>query len=501
MNKEILLVVDAVSNEKDVDKDLIFQAIETALAMATRKRYGMNMDVRVEINRHSGDYETFRRWLVVDDEDPNFESPERQILLSYAKDRGLDLEIGDYIEESIESVEFGRIAAQTAKQVIVAKVREAEREKVVSAYRDKVGQLIMGTVKRADRKGVILDLGENAEAFIPREEMIPGDMLHTGARVRGYLKEIRQDVRGPQIIVSRADVNFLTELMKLEVPEVSQDMIDIMGAARDPGSRAKVAVFANLPNIDPIGACVGMRGSRIQTITNELGGKERVDIVLWDEDIATFVMNAMAPAEVLSIVVDEEASTMDIGVDGDKLSQAIGRGGQNVRLASELTGWTLNVMSVEEAEAKNQAEQQAIITLFMDKLDVDEDIAVVLLEEGFSTLEEVAYVPIEEFMEIEGFDENIINELRDRAQTALLSQAISEDSHLPAEDLLHMEGMDDELAFKLAAKGVRTMEDLAEQAVDELMEAAEIDEERAASLIMKAREPWFAGDDDNKVAE
>lgn len=497
MNKEILHVVDAVSNEKNVTKDLIFQAVETALAMATRKRYGMGMDVRVSVNRQTGDYDTFRRWKVMDDEDPEFETPERQILISYAKDRGLDVEIGTYIEEPIASVDFGRIAAQTAKQVIVAKVREAEREKVVSAYRDRVGQLVMGVVKRADRKGVVIDLGENAEAFIPREEMIPGDNLHTGARVRGLLKEIRQDVRGPQMIISRADVNFLTELMKLEVPEVSQEMIDIMGAARDPGSRAKVAVRANLPNVDPIGACVGMRGSRIQTVTNELGGKERVDIVLWNADIATYVMNAMAPAEVLSIVVDEEARTMDIGVDSEKLSQAIGRGGQNVRLASDLTGWVLNVMSVEEAEAKTQAEQQALINLFMDKLDVDEEVAGILAEEGFSTLEDVAYVPVEEFLAIEGFDAEIVGELRDRAQTALLSQAISQDQHLPAEDLLHMDGMDEALAFKLATNGICTMEDLAEQAVDELVEIGEIDETRAATLIMTARAPWFA--DDNKA--
>ena len=497
MNKEILYVVDAVSNEKNVTKDLIFQAVETALAMATRKRYGMGMDVRVSVNRQTGDYDTFRRWKVMDDEDPEFETPERQILISYAKDRGLDVEIGTYIEEPIASVDFGRIAAQTAKQVIVAKVREAEREKVVSAYRDRVGQLVMGVVKRADRKGVVIDLGENAEAFIPREEMIPGDNLHTGARVRGLLKEIRQDVRGPQMIISRADVNFLTELMKLEVPEVSQEMIDIMGAARDPGSRAKVAVRANLPNVDPIGACVGMRGSRIQTVTNELGGKERVDIVLWNADIATYVMNAMAPAEVLSIVVDEEARTMDIGVDSEKLSQAIGRGGQNVRLASDLTGWILNVMSVEEAEAKTQAEQQALINLFMDKLDVDEEVAGILAEEGFSTLEDVAYVPVEEFLAIEGFDAEIVGELRDRAQTALLSQAISQDQHLPAEDLLHMDGMDEALAFKLATNGICTMEDLAEQAVDELVEIGEIDETRAATLIMTARAPWFA--DDNKA--
>lgn len=491
MNKEILYVVDAVSNEKNVSKGLIFDAVETALAMATRKRFGMHMDVRVAVNRNTGDYDTYRRWLVVDDEDPNFESPERQILLSYAHSRGLDVAIGDYIEERIESVEFGRIAAQTAKQVIVAKVREAEREKLVSSYRDKVGQLIMGTVKRVDRKGVFLDLGDNAEALIPREEMIPREMVHNSARMRGYLKEIRQEQRGPQIIVSRSDVSFLIELMKLEVPEINQEMIDIMGAARDPGSRAKVAVRANLPNIDPVGACVGMRGSRIQTVTTELNG-ERVDIVLWNEDIATYVMNAMAPAEVLSIVVDEDKKTMDIGVDKDKLSQAIGKGGQNVRLASELTGWTLNVMSVEEAEAKTEAEQQAILELFISRLDVDEEVAIILVEEGFSTLEEVAYVPREEFLEIEAFDEEIVNELRERARTALLTEAIAKDTPIPADDLLTMKGMDKELAYKLAEMGVRTMEDLAEQSVDELLEIEGMDKDRAAQLIMTAREPWFS---------
>jgi N utilization substance protein A len=490
MNKEILYVVDAVSNEKNVGKNLIFEAVETALAMATRKRFGMHMDVRVSVNRNTGDYDTYRRWLVVDDEDPEFESPERQILLSYAQNRGLDVQVGDYIEERIESVEFGRIAAQTAKQVIVAKVREAEREKLVSSYRDKVGQLIMGTVKRVDRKGVFLDLGDNAEALIPREEMIPREMVHNSARMRGYLKEIRQEQRGPQIIVSRSDVNFLIELMKLEVPEINQEMIDIMGAARDPGSRAKVAVRANLPNIDPVGACVGMRGSRIQTVTTELNG-ERVDIVLWNEDIATYVMNAMAPAEVLSIVVDEDKKTMDIGVDKDKLSQAIGKGGQNVRLASELTGWTLNVMSVEEAEAKTEAEQQAILELFINRLDVDEEVAVILVEEGFSTLEEVAYVPREEFLEIEAFDEEIVNELRERARTALLTEAIAKDTPIPADDLLEMKGMDKELAYKLAELGIRTMDELAEQSVDELLEIEGMDEDRAAQLIMTAREPWF----------
>ena len=497
MSKEILYVVDAVSNEKNVGKDLIFEAVETALAMATRKRFGMHMDVRVSVDRTSGDYDTYRRWLVIDDEDPEFESPERQILQSYAKDRGLDLEVGDYVEESIESVEFGRIAAQTAKQVIVSKVREAEREKVVSGYRDRVGELLMGAVKRVDRKGIFLDLGNNAEALIPREEMIPREMAHNGTRMRGFLKEIRQEPRGPMIILSRTDTNFLIELMKLEVPEINQEMIDVMGAARDPGSRAKVAVYANLPNIDPVGACVGMRGSRIQTVTNELSG-ERVDIVLWDEDIATYVMNAMAPAEVLSIVVDEDNRTMDIGVDQERLSQAIGKGGQNVRLASELTGWTLNVMSVEDAEAKTLAEQQEILELFIAKLDVEEDVAVILVEEGFSTLEEVAYVAREEFLEIEAFDEDIIDELRNRARTALLTEAISKDAPIPADDLLEMEGMDKDLAYILAAQDVRTMEDLAEQSVDELLDIEGMDEERAAALIMTARAPWFADEEQSE---
>ncbi|WP_020559356.1 transcription termination factor NusA [Thiofilum flexile] len=491
MSKEILYVVDAVSNEKNVGKDLIFEAVETALAMATRKRFGMHMDVRVTVDRNTGDYKTFRRWQVVDDEDPEFESPERQILISYAQNRGLQAQVGEYVEEPIESVEFGRIAAQTAKQVIVAKVREAEREKLVSGYRNRVGQLLMGTVKRADHKGVVMDLGDNAEAFIPKEEMIPRERAQVSARIRGYLKEIREDQRGPQIIVSRTDVNFLVELMRLEVPEINQEMIEIMGAARDPGQRAKIAVRTNLPNVDPVGACVGMRGSRIQTVTRELN-EERVDIVLWDEDIATYVMNAMAPAEVLSIVVDEENKAMDIGVDADRLSQAIGKGGQNVRLASELTGWTLNVMSVEEAEAKNAAEQRAILELFISKLDVDEEVATILVDEGFSTLEEVAYVALDEFLAIEAFDQEIVEELRDRARNALLTQAIAQDSTLPAGNLLDMNQMTEELAYELAKHGVRTMEDLAEQSVDELMEISGLDENAAADLIMAARAPWFA---------
>lgn len=494
MSKEILYVVDAVSNEKNVDPDVIFGAVEAALATATRKKHGMEMDVRVDIDRTSGDYDSYRRWLVLDDEDPEFEDPQRQILYSYAKQKKADVEVGDYIEEEIESVEFGRIAAQTAKQVIVQKVREAERQRVVDAYRDRLGELIMGTVKRIDRRGIVLDLGENAEALIPREEMLPRESARTGDRMRGYLKEIREEGRGPRVIVSRVHPNFLVELMKLEVPEIGQEMIDIMAVARDPGSRAKVAVVSNVPNLDPVGACVGMRGSRIQTVTDELN-KERVDIILWDENIATFVIKAMSPAEVLSILVDEDKKSMDISVADDKLSQAIGAGGQNIRLASELTGWELNVMSETDMQAREEEDQKKTLDLFMSKLDVDEEIASALAEEGFTSIDEVAYVPDEEFAGIEGFDEEIIKELRNRAQTALLTMAIAGEAGIPAEDLKTMDGMDDALAFELAKKGVCTMDDLAELSVDELLEIGDMDEEKAGQLIMTARVPWFAEDD------
>ena len=492
MNKEILLVVDAVSNEKGVDKEIIFEAIEAALASASRKKHGGDIDVRVAIDRNSGDYETFRRWLVVDDEDPEFESPERQMLLSYAQRRKSDAQIGDYIEEPMESVEFGRIAAQTAKQVIVQKVREAERAQVVEAYQDRVGQLIMGIVKRAERNGTFIDLGGNAEAFIPREDMIPREMVRTGDRLRGWLKEVRSEPRGPQLFVSRTAPQFLIELFKLEVPEVGQGLIDIMAAARDPGLRAKIAVRSNDPRLDPVGACVGMRGSRVQTVSNELAG-ERVDIILWDDNPAQFVINAMSPAEVLSIVVDEDAHSMDIAVAEDKLSQAIGRGGQNVKLASQLTGWELNVMSETQAEEKSEREGQELAAMFMESLDVDEEFAVILVQEGFSSIEEVAYVPEKELLAIEEFDEDVVAELRRRAQDALLTRAIAKEEALaePAEDLLNMEGMDRELAFALATRGVATMEDLAEQSVDELLEIEGMDEERAAQLIMTARAPWF----------
>ena len=494
MNKEILLVADAVSNEKGVDKEVIFEAIEAALASATRKKHGGDIDVRVEIDRKTGDYKTFRRWLVVDDEDPEFESPEHQILLSYARLKRPDIQVGEYIEEPIESVEFGRIAAQTAKQVIVQKVREAERARIAEAYQDRVGELVMGEVKRAERSGIYLDLGANAEGFIPREEMIPRESVRPGDRLRAYLKEIRTETRGPQLILSRTANAFLVELFKLEVPEVGQGLIEIVSAARDPGQRAKIAVRSHDPRLDPVGACVGMRGSRVQSVSNELAG-ERIDIVMWDENPAQFVINAMSPAEVLSIVVDEEAQSMDIAVAEDKLSQAIGRGGQNVRLASQLTGWELNVMTEGEAEEKSEREARETQQLFMDRLDVDEEVAAILVQEGFSTVDEIAYVPPKELLEIEEFDEDMVEELRGRARDALLTQAIASEEQLsgaePAEDLLNMEGMDRELAYKLAAKGVITMEDLAEQSVDDLMDIEGMDKERAGALIMTARAPWF----------
>ena len=492
MSKEILYVVDAVSNEKNLDPEDIFEAVEIAIATATRKRYGAEQDFRVDIDRETGDYDTFRRWEIMDDEDPEFESPERHILKSYADERNLGLEVGEFLEEQVESIEFGRITAQIAKQVIMQKVRQAERQKVADQFRDSVGKLVLGTVKRVDRRGVVLDLGENSEAIIPRDMMIPREMVRTGDRMRGILQEIDDEGRGgPKMIVSRVDDEFLVELVKLEVPEIGQELIDIMGAARDPGSRSKIAVRANVPNLDPVGACVGMRGSRIQTVTNEMNN-ERVDIIPWDDDIARFVINAMQPAEVLSIVIDEDKKSMDIGVDEEMLAQAIGKGGQNVRLASQLTGWTLNVMSEEEAENKSRSEQSILVSLFADKLDVDEEVANILVEEGFSSLDEVAYVPTEEFLKIEEFDEDIVEELRSRARNALLALAITGEGGKPAQDLLEMKGMNNALAQLLASKGICTMEDLAEQSTDELIEIEGIDEEQAAKLIMTAREPWFA---------
>jgi N utilization substance protein A len=492
MNKEILMVVDAVSNEKGVEKGVIFGAIEAALEMATKKRYNTDVAVRVAIDRATGDYDTFRRWEIVEDDEMEF--PERQTTLSAAQYENPEAQVGDFTEEQIESVAFGRIAAQTAKQVIVQKVREAERAQVFDEYKDKEGELVMGVVKRVERGNVYLDLGSNADAIVPREEMIPRESVRTGDRIRGLLKEVKEEARGPQLIVSRTDPRFLIELFMIEVPEIGEGLIEIINASRDPGSRAKIAVKSHDDRIDPVGACVGMRGSRVQAVSNELAG-ERIDIVLWDENPAQYVINAMSPAEVESIVVDEDSMSMDIAVSEDQLSQAIGRGGQNVKLASDLTGWTLNVMSESDAEAKSEAENEKVVKNFMDALDVDEEIAQILVQEGFSSIDEVAYVPKSEMLEIEEFDEDIVEEIRGRAKDVLLTRAITSEEGLsdspPAEDLLSMDGMNEALANKLAKNGIVCMEDLAEQSVDDLLEIEDLGEEAAAALIMTARAPWF----------
>ena len=494
MSKEILLVVDAVSNEKGVDKGIIFEAIEAALASATKKRHREDIDVRVIIDRNAGDYETFRRWQVVEAEDDPVEFPERQIALKDAIKRDSSVQLGEFIEEPMESVGFGRIAAQTAKQVIVQKVREAERAQVVEAFKDRVGELVTGVVKRLERNNVLLDLGGNAEAMVLRDEMVPRESVRPGDRLRGYLREVRPEARGPQLFVSRTAPELLIELFKLEVPEIGEGLIEILGAARDPGSRAKIAVRTKEPRIDPVGACVGMRGSRVQAVSNELAG-ERVDIILWDENPAQYVINAMSPAEVASIVVDEEARSMDVAVKEDQLSQAIGRGGQNVRLASQLTGWELNVMTDTQAEEKTEAEVERLSVMFMEQLNVDEEVATILAQEGFSSIEEVAYLPTQEMLGIEEFDEAMVTELQSRAQDVLLAREIATEEQVPvvepAEDLLSVEGMDPELAYKLASHGVVTREDLAEQSVDELIELSDVDANRAGPLIMAARAVWF----------
>jgi len=503
MNKEILAVVDVVSSEKGVSKDVIFEAIEAALAMATKKRNREDIESRVVIDRETGNYETFRCWEVMDN-DEEIEFPSRQIKFKDSQEDNPDIEIGQFIEKPMDSVEFGRIAAQTAKQVIVQKVREAERIQVIEAFTDRVGEMLSGVVKRVERGNVYLDLGSNAEGFIPREGLIPREAVRPGDRIRAYLQEVRSEIRGPQLFLSRTTPELLIELFKLEVPEINEGMIDIINGARDPGARAKIAVKANDPRIDPIGACVGMRGSRVQAVSNELGG-ERVDIILWDENPAQFVINAMAPAEVASILVDEDAHSMDIAVEEDNLSQAIGRGGQNIRLASELTEWVLNVMSVEQAEEKNEEEAQVLQKMFMEQLDIDEEMAVILVQEGFSSVEEVAYVPEEEMLNIEEFDSDLVNELRGRARDVMLTRAIANEEKLidahPAEDLLQMEGMDDALAYELAAKGVVTMDDLADLSVDELIEIEEMESERAGKLIMTARIPWFEEAEEAELTE
>ncbi|WP_136254887.1 transcription termination factor NusA [Onishia niordana] len=493
MSKEILMVVDAISNEKGVPRDVIFEAVEAALASASRKRFdGQEVSVRVAINRTTGDYETFRRWVVINDDE--FENPDAEIKQSYAERRDPPLTEGDVVEERIENAVFGRIAAQTAKQVIVQKVREAERAEVVRQYTDREGELVAGIVKKTTREGLIIDLGENAEAFLPRNEMIPGERYRMNERVRALLVKVDAEARGAQLILSRTCPELIIELFKIEVPEIAEQLIEIKGAARDPGSRAKIAVKTNDRRIDPVGACVGMRGSRVQAVSTELQN-ERVDIILWDDNPAQLVINAMAPADVASILVDEDSHAMDVAVGEDNLAQAIGRSGQNVRLASELTGWKLNVMTEGEAEGKREQEIDSQVEFFINHLEIDEELARIMVEEGFTSLEEVAYVPLEEMLEIEEFDEALVEELRARAKDELLNLAIASEEELdgaqPAEDLLEMEGMERHLAFILASRGIVTMEDLAEQSVDDLNDIEGMDEERAAALIMTARAPWF----------
>jgi N utilization substance protein A len=495
MSKEILLVVDAVSNEKALPRESIFEAMETALETATKKKYEGDILVKVVIDRVTGEFDTFRRWLVVDDKGEPLENPYEEITIAAAQYDQPDLNEGDYVEEQIDSVKFDRVTTQTAKQVIVQKIREAERALVVDAYQEHLGELVTGVVKKSSRDSVIIDLGNNAEAIIYRDDMLPRETFRPGDRVRGLLYEIKPEARGAQLFVTRAKPEMLIELFRVEVPEIGEEMLEIKGAARAPGSRAKIAVKSNDTRFDPVGACVGMRGARVQAVSTELGG-ERVDIVLYDDNVAQYVINAMSPAEVASIIVDEDKGTMDIAVEESNLAMAIGRNGQNIRLASQLTGWELNVMTVADMKEKHQAENDKVLNLFIDKLDLDEDFATLLSDEGFTSLEEIAYVPVSEMLEIDGLTEEIIEELRERAKEAITMQALVTEEGLegaePAQDLLDLEGLERHLAFVLASRGVKTLEDLAEQGVDEISDIEELTDEKAGELIMAARNIcWF----------
>lgn len=487
MSREILLLVDALAHEKNVTKEVIFTALELALASATKKKHHDDADVRVAIDRETGEYETFRRWQYV--EYDLLENSAYQIDEESEHAKGLT--IGEYYEEPLESIAFGRIGAQAAKQVILQKVREAEREQILEDFLARDEKMVTGVIKRMEKGSAIIEVGR-IESLLPREQMIPKENLRVGDRVRAFLSRIERGGRGPQLILSRITPDFLVRLFELEVPEIEEGLLEIRAAARDPGLRSKIAVKSNDQRIDPVGTCVGMRGSRVQAVTSELAG-ERVDIVLWSIEPAQFVINAMSPAEVASIVVDEDAHSMDVVVDEEQLALAIGRNGQNVRLASELTGWTLNILTVDQAAQKNQEEFAGVSQLFMEKLDVDAEVAEILVQEGFSTLEEIAYVPLAEMNEIDAFDADTIEELRKRARAALLTEAIAKEEKVDeaADDLLTMEGMDDDTAHLLASKGVPTMDDLAELAVDELVELTGMDAERAKTLIMTARAPWF----------
>ncbi|MEE8289277.1 MAG: transcription termination factor NusA [Nitrosomonadaceae bacterium] len=489
MSREVLLLVDALAREKNVEKNVVFAALELALGSATKKRFREDAGVRVSIDHETGNYQSFRRWQVVADD--TVEDPARQIPLSEALQRDAEIQLEEFIEEPLEPIEFGRIGAQAAKQVIFQKIRDAEREQILNDFLERKEYMVTGTIKRMERGNALIESGK-VEAALPRDQMIPKENLRVGDRVRAYLSKVDRTARGPQLVLSRIAPEFLMKLFELEVPEIEEGLLEVKAAARDPGSRAKIAVKSNDQRVDPIGTCVGMRGSRVQAVTGELAG-ERVDIILWSNDPATFVINALAPAEISSIVVDEEKHCMDIVVDEENLAQAIGRGGQNVRLASELTGWELNIMSMEESQAKNEKEFSVVRKLFMEKLDVDEEVADILAQENFTTLEEVAYVPLSEMLEIESFDEKTVNELRNRARNALLTDAIVSEENVEnmTEDLRSLEGMDSKTARELAAKGIITQENLADLAVDDLVEIIDIDTERAKQLIMTARAPWF----------
>jgi N utilization substance protein A len=492
MSRELLLLVDALAREKNVNKDVVFGALEQAIGSATKKRFTEDVDVRVAIDRNTGEYESFRRWQVVADD--AVEIPAQQIPLSEAKAQYGDVQVEDYIEEPLETIEFGRIGAQTAKQVILQKIRDAEREQILQDFLGRGEKLVTGTIKRMERGNAIIESGR-VEAVLPRDQMIPKENLRVGDRVRAFLLRIDRSLRGPQLVLSRTAPDFIIELFRLEVPEIEEGLLEIKSAARDPGVRAKIGVHSNDRRIDPIGTCVGMRGSRVQAVTQELAG-ERVDIVLWSDDPAKFVIGALAPADVASIIVDEEKHAMDVVVNEENLAIAIGRSGQNVRLASELTGWQINLMTEEESQRKNEEEAAGVRSLFTEKLDVDADLADLLIQEGFSTLEEIAYVPINEMLEIEGLDEATVNELRSRAKDALLVEQIRNEERVEGvqKELLDLDGMDADLAAKLAQAGVKTRDDLADLAVDDLLEISGIEAERARTLIMKAREHWFAAE-------
>lgn len=488
-------MAEALSNERGVDQDVVLDAIQAALETATRKRFGYDAGIEVAIDRKTGDYETFRYWEVVADD--ALECPEKEIILSKAKKKDSQIEIGERIKEQMPSLEFGRIGAQTARQVILHSLYEAERRMVVTEFSEKVGKLVTGTVKRVSRDHIILDLGGKAEALLPRSDTLPQEMFRINDRVRAYLFKVEPQQKGPQLFVSRTQPQMLIELFKIEVPEIGEEVIEVKSAARDPGNRAKITVKTNDGRIDPIGACVGMRGSRVQAVSSELGG-ERVDIILWDDNPAQLVINSMAPAPVTSIVVDEDSHSMDLAIPAEHLSQAIGRSGQNVRLASELTGWTLNVMSEEEFKSKSEQESGEIQLLFTQQLGVDDEIASILIATGFSTIEEIAYIPKDELLEIEEFDEEIVDELQSQASNYLITEALETEErlgdHEPAQDLLELDGMERSLAYLLAGKGIITREDLAEQAIDDLVELAGMDKEIAGKLIMAARAHWFSSE-------